>query len=199
MAYFYTFIYVFVILVIIMLFVLVQKINKIRERFENVDVFHITDANKFKYDKISVNPVNSYVNDPEKGDEGTYFNELYVNDSNKLFVGNSVVTETNFNLNDLTKIKSRQFPYIKKTSNGERLYFNGLDDKYYLDADNLRALQGKQLVPLYNNAYGTNKYALKIEPQRDSFETDGLKCGFEQSAVDLQKNITGFIPYDNEY
>ena len=197
MTSFYKFIYVSALLFILMLLFLVQKINKIRERF--ADVFHITDAKTFKYDKISVNPDSSYVNDPTKDDKGMYFNNIYVDFYNKLFVGKTAVTETGFNLSDLLKIKRTQFPYIKKTSNGERLHFNGLDDKYYLDADNLRALQGKQLVPLYNNTYGTNKYALKMEPQRDSFETGGLKCGFAKDAVYSQKNITGIIPSNKEY
>lgn len=197
MTFFNTFIYVSVILLILMLVFFIQKFNKISENFE--DIFHITDAKNFNYDKISVNPDSSYVDDPKKGDKGMYFNEINVDTINKLFVGNSALTETDFRFTDVNKIKNTNFPYIKKTDEGERLYFNGINNKYYLDADNLRALQGKQLVPLYNNLYGINKYAVKIEPQRDSFETGGLKCGFTKDTVNLQTDVTGIVPSNKEY
>jgi len=197
MTFFNNFIYVSVLLLILMLVYFIQKFNKIRENFK--DVFHITDANKFNYDKISINPDNSYVNDPKKGDEGMYFNEISVNSLNKLYVGNSAVTETSFTLFDLYKILNRKFPYIKKTSEGERLHFNNIPEIYYLDADNLRALQGKQNIPLYNSFFGPNKYALKIEAQRDSFETSGLKCGVPSNSKYSQKPISGIVPFDKEY
>lgn len=197
MTFFNKFIYVSVILLILMLVFFIQKYNKIRENFE--DIFHITNAKNFNYDKISVNPDSSYVDDPKKGDKGMYFNEINVSVFNKLYVGNAALTETDFRHSDLKKIKNTEFPYIKKTNEGERLYFNKINNKYYLDADNLRTLQGKQLVPLYNRIYGINKYAVKIEPQQDSFETGGLKCGFTKDTVNSQKFVTGIVPSNKEY
>ena len=198
MTFFNEFIYVSVVLFILMLIFFIRKINYIREKFQ--DIFHITDAADFNYNKIYINPDNSYTKDTKKGDIGMYFNRIYVTSFNRLFVGNSAVAETSVTHSDLNKIKNTNFPYIKKTNKGERLQFNRLkNNKYYLDADNLRALQGKQLVPLYNDFYGVNNFALKIEPQRDSFETGGLTCGFMKDASYAQTITSGIINSNKAY
>lgn len=195
MGRFDTFIYVSVILFNLLLIFVFHKNRQYREKFENV--YHVTSKKDYNFDKIIVNPdendTMTYDND------GLYVNNLYVTSSNKLFVGNSAENETSFTLQDCKNISNTKFPYKIKTKDGERLYFNKFDNKYYLDANHLRALQGKQLIPLYNKRRGVNTYALKLEAEPFLFETDALKCGFKKDAVTIQGNITGLIPENNAY
>ena len=186
------FIYLAFVILILMLLFFFNKNKQFYEKFENV--FHITGENNYQFDKIILNPSN---NNAKYDNDGLYLNTAYVTTENKLFVGNSSGTDTNFTSEDFRKLYNTNFPYIEKTANGDRLYFNRFDK--YLDADNLRALKGQKLIPLYNKGLGVNRYALKLEGQPYLFETNSLRCGFKDDDVNNQGRITGIIQQEKSY
>lgn len=177
------------------------KMKNKKEEFKNI--FHITKPNNDQ--ELSYNPEQIIVSNETDNynDKDKYFGalhyrrELLLGEDTKLYVGNSLNSNTSIDYNFIDTVDKMEFPYIEEnTSSGDRLKFNKSDD--YLDADNLRVLKGQKLVPFYNKDI-MNSHALKIVADRDSFENPGFKCGYFNEAQFKRGKITGIIPDGYEY
>lgn len=177
-----------------------NKLQTKKEKFD--DYFHITKPDSGKEYSYTPEQVILTRTEGEFSNKDKYFGALdhqgvlEVNKNAKLYVGNSVRKDTVIDAEFLNAIKRINFPYIEERTNGDRLRFNNKND--YIDANNLRALKGQKLVPLYTNK-SKNAHALKIVADTNAFQNPGFKCGYLAKAQHSRGKITGIIPYGNEY
>lgn len=177
-----------------------NKLQTKKEKFNNY--FHITKPDSGKEYSYTPDQVILTKNTDSIIDKDIYFGALdhqgvlEVNNDAKLYIGNSVRADTAIDASFLDAIERIKFPYIEERENGDRLRFNKESD--YIDANNLRALKGQKLVPLYTNK-SKNTHALKIVADTDAFQNPGFKCGYLAKAQHSRGKITGIIPYGNEY
>lgn len=189
-----------ILLFIVILIICYNKLQNKKEQFENY--FHVTKPignQKYSYTPEQIifsNKDSNFSNKDKFFGDLDYSGLLEIDENSKLYIGNSVRKETSIDSTFLKSIKEKQYPYIEETSDGDRLRFN--NTREYIDANNLRALKGHKLVPIYNDKH-ENAHALKIVADTAAFENPGFRCGYVSTAQSKRGKITGIIPYGNEY